>query len=283
LCVAPPLAGQDAPAGQAADEPGIVVNGKAQTPSGNDIFEQARGISRVGRFETHTVALARFWSPVCPGVSGLRRDYAEAMIARMRDTIARLEVPLARTNCSPNLVVAFASDGRSLLSSLERDRPDIFRLVSQSERAELLTDKAPARVWSNIAMRWTGAGPPPARGLKASVRGQLNRNAMPESYDIVSALVVFDKAAVEGLTLTQLADYATMRGLSHTWPPGGEQPMATILSLFDGGGGSPDALTEFDAGYLRSLYWWQPNASAAHRFADVGRWARKAAAATEKP
>lgn len=283
LWVAPPLAAQEAPAGQAADESGIVVNGKAQAPNGNEVFEQARGISRIGRFETHTVALARFWSPVCPGVSGLRTDYAEAIIERMRDTIARLEVPLARANCSPNLVVAFASDGRSLLSSLERDRPDIFQLVSRSERTELLTDEAPVRVWSNIAMRWTGAGAPPARGLKASVRGQLNRNAMPESYDIVSALVVFDKAAAEGLTLTQLADYATMRGLSHTRPPSGEQPMATILSLFDGDGGSPDSLTEFDVGYLRSLYWWLPNASAAHRFADVERWARKAGAAARKP
>lgn len=274
LCSAATLAAQTAPAVQPASEPGIVVTGKAP-PKSSQVFDEARGISRTRPDETYVVALPRFWSPVCPGVFGLRTDFAQAMVERMRATIARLKVGLAKDHCSPNLVVAFMEEGRSLLTGLERDRPDIFHLVSQSEKAELLADGAPVRVWNNIAMRWTGAGAPPARRLKASVWGQLNRNAMPESYDIVSALVVFDRSAVEGMTLTQLADYATMRGLSHTRPPAGEQPMATILSLFDNGGGGPAELTEFDAGYLRSLYWSVPNASAAHKLLDVQRWAAK--------
>lgn len=278
LASAAPLAAQTAPADPTAAEPGIVVNGRqAQAPDGNEVFDEARSISRIGKYEAYVVALPRFWSPVCPGVSGLRRDYAEAMVARMRANVARLKAPLAGEHCSPNLVVAFEDDGRSLLADLRRDRPEMFRLVSQAEQAELLTDEAPVRVWNNIATRWTGAGSPPKRGAKASVWGQLNRNAMPQSYDIVSALVVFDRRAVEGLTLTQLADYATMRGLSHTRPASGEQAMATILSLFDGPGGSPGELTDFDTGYLRSLYWSQPNASAAHKLLDVKRWADKAA------
>lgn len=68
-----------------------------------------------------------------------------------------------------------------------------------------------------------------------------------------------------------------MRGLSHTRPAQGGQPMATILSLFDGAGGSPDLLTDFDAGYLRSLYWSVPNASAAKKLVDVQHWAEQAA------
>jgi hypothetical protein len=59
--------------------------------------------------------------------------------------------------------------------------------------------------------------------------------------------------------------------------------MATILSLFHGDGGSPGELSDFDAGYLRSLYSWEPNASAAHRFADVSRWAAKAARESDNP
>ena len=275
LFVGASLAAQTAPP-VPSPPAGIVVNGKVQTPGGNDVFNEARGISRLGPHEAYVVALPRFWSPVCPGVFGLRADYAEAMIDRMRDNVSRLKVRLAKADCSPNLVVAFAKDGRSLLTDLERDRPRIFQLVSQSEQAELLAEEAPVRVWNNIAMRWTGAGAPPERGLKASVWGQLSRNAMPESFDIVSALVVFDRDAVEGMTLTQLADYATMRGLSHTRPARGDQPMATILSLFDDGEGRPGELTTFDAGYLRSLYWSAPNASAAHKLLDVQRWAAKA-------
>jgi hypothetical protein len=288
LCAAQPLAAQtvpadpqaapEQPAGQPAADPGIVVTGKqAQAPSRNEVFEQARGVSRVSSHDLYEEALPRFWSPVCPGVSDLRTDYAEAMVERMRDSIARLKVPLAKEGCSPNLVVAFEEDGRSLLSDLQRERPGLFQLVSQSEQAELLAEKAPVRVWNNIAKRWTGGGAPPRDEDKASVWGQLDRTTMPWSFDIVGALVVFDRRAVEGMTLTQLADYATMRGLSHTRPPTGAQPMATILSLFDGDGASPGELTEFDVGYLRSLYSWRPSASAAHKLLDVQRWAQKAA------
>jgi len=290
LCVAAPLAAQSAssetrspaPASAAADNE-IVVTGTTEKPTGSQVFDEARGVSRIGPHETYVVALPRFWEPVCPGVAGLQTDYAEAMIDRMRDDIARLKVPLAKANCSPNLVVAFAEDGKLLLADLKRDRPGIFQLVADSEQAELLADNAPVRVWNNIAMRWTGAGPPPRDGVKASVWGQLNRNAMPESYDIVGALVVFDRNAVVGMTLTQLADYATMRGLSHTRPAQGVQPMETILSLFDGDGGKPDELTDFDLGYLRSLYWSAPNASAAKKLVDVQRFARKAARDSAKP
>jgi hypothetical protein len=277
-CVTAPLAAQTA-SPQSAEEPGIVVDGKTQVPGGNDAFDQARSISGVQPNESYVVALPRFWKPVCPGVTGLRLDYAEAMVARMRENVTRMKGPLAATNCSPNLVVAFEDDGRTLLSDLKRDRPDIFGLVSQAEQAELLTGEAPVRVWNNIAPRWTGGGAPPRDWQHASVWGQLNRNAMPVSYDIVSTLVVFNRAAAEGMTLTQLADYATMRGLSHTRPATGEQPMTTILSLFEGNTGSPEQLTDFDLGYLRSLYWWQPNASAAHRFADVSRWMKASAKA----
>lgn len=289
LCASAPLAAQTSPptapppaqAAATTDAPAdgseIVVTGKhGKPPTAKQVYDQAREISRVAPNQAYEVALPRFWGPVCPGVAGLRTEYAELMVDRMRETIARLKVPLAKGNCSANLVVSFTGDGRALLADLEHNRPEIFHLLSPAEQAELLSDEAPVHVWNNVAMRWTGAGAPPAHGVKASVWGQLNRNAMPESYEIVGALVVFDRDAVRGMTLTQLADYATMRGLSHTKPADGAQPMATILSLFDGDGGSPDQLTDFDVGYLRSLYYSVPNASAAKKLNDVQHFAQKA-------
>jgi hypothetical protein len=287
-CAAAPLAAQSAPPtdpkpapAASADAPAsdgeIIVTGRTARPTGKEVYDEARGITRIDPHHAYVVALPRFWRPICPGVAGLKTDYAEAMIDRMRATLAQLKIRLAKENCAANLVVAFTGDGRALLADLQRDRPEIFRLLSPEEQAELLTDPAPVHVWNNIAMRWTGSGPPPGKGLKASVWGQLNRNAMPESYDIVGALVVFDREAVQGMTLDQLADYAVMRGLSHTRPPSGGQPMATILSLFDGPAGVPDQLTDFDAGYLRSLYWSVPNASAAKKLLDVQHWAQQAA------
>ena len=112
------------------------------------------------------------------------------------------------------------------------------------------------------------------------MRGQLDRGAMPERKDIVSSLVVFERDAVIGMSLTQLADYATMRGLTHTRPARGDERMATILALFADDSRSPDALTDFDVGYLRSLYYWKPNLSAATKLLGVRR---RAEGARESP
>jgi hypothetical protein len=295
LCATVPLAAQTAPAPNATPEQGapaqtaappdneIVVTGETtKTPDDSEVFDQARDVSRVGRYQLYEEALPRFETPLCPGVVGLKPGAAGSMIDRIRANAARLDIALAEGDCSPNLVVAFVDDGRSLLNDLRRNRPQIFRLVSADERTELLREKAPVRVWNNIATRWTGAGPPPEPGVKPSVWGQLNRLYMPESHDIVSALVLFDREAVLGMTLDQLADYATMRGLSHTRPASADEPMATILSLFEGHGQGPDALTSFDIGYLQSLYRGASNLSAAHKLLGVRRQAANAQDASER-
>jgi hypothetical protein len=59
--------------------------------------------------------------------------------------------------------------------------------------------------------------------------------------------------------------------------------MATILSLFEQGDNGPGELTEFDIAYLRSLYWWRPDASAASKLVDIQRWVEKDAKDTGKP
>lgn len=278
-CALPATAQAPAPnATEAKDDNPIVVTGKTGEPSHAQVFQQAREISRLDQKHLYIEAMARLWSPLCPGVIGLKPAAAEMMVDRIRANAARLKVKLAGEKCSPNLVVAFVDDGHSLLADLQRDRPWIFDKVSADERAEMLTDDGPVHVWNQIAMRWTGAGPPPERGLKPSVWGQLDRSSMPESPDIVSTLVAFDRKAVSDLTVDQLADYATMRGLSHTRPAAGGQAMTTILSLFEDGSGGPDALTSFDVGYLRSLYWWKPNSSAQDKLLDVAKRAREAAA-----
>ena len=79
-----------------------------------------------------------------------------------------------------------------------------------------------------------------------------------------------------------------MRDLSYTRPASGQQPMATILALFDEEGGleptdrEPAELTSFDIGYLRSVYFWRPDRSvpAVGRLLGVRR---RSEAADESP
>jgi len=263
-----PIDPAEAPTAAEEAEDTIVVTGTAAPPSRGEVIEQAQELSRVGRFQLYEEALPRFEAPLCPAVFGLRDDYAAAILARIRANAARVEIATEADGCTPNLLVAFMRDSRTFLADFERERPEMFRQIAPDERDELLNQTVPVRVWTNIGLRWTGNGAPPPGWPKArpSVRGQLSRGAMPEARDILSSVVLFNEEAVVGMTLEQLADYATMRGLSHTRPASGDEPMATILAMFADG---TDAMTPFDFGYLRSLYYEASNLSAASRFVRI--------------
>lgn len=269
---------ESAPADTPDDADGGIVVTARPEPTAREAYEQAVELSRVGPYQLYDEALPRFWAPVCPGVAGLRPELAGWIVGRIRANAQRAGIAVGRESCSPNLVVAFVDSGRTLLADLERQQPGLFRQVADAEKAELLSGPGPVRVWSNMAWRWTAASPPPSGWpkMRGSSAGAFSRVAMPEARDIVAALVVVDRSAAEGKTAAQLADYATMRGLSHTRPAEGDEALATILSLFAGDGGSPAELTPFDIGYLRSLYESIPNRPAANRLLRVRALASKA-------
>lgn len=248
----------------------IVVTGETEPPLRREVFDQALRVSRVASGRMYEEALARFVAPLCPGVLGLAPELAKEMSERIRANAAKLDVPLAHGRCSPNLLVAFVDDGQIFLADLARSHPGAFRLVTEEERNEILAETAPVRVWNMVETKWADGRPLAwrlGRRERPSVRGRVDRMFLPTRKDIEFALVAYDREAVLGMTVVQLADYATMRGLSHTRPANGNEPMATILALFDDDAGDgpadrgPDELTTFDLGYLRSVYFWRPDRS----------------------
>ena len=76
---------------------------------------------------------------------------------------------------------------------------------------------------------------------------------MPTRQHIDGSVIIIDLSAADGRSLTELGDYAAMRGLSMTRPPS-RSNVSTILSLFEKGANAPRELTRFDVGYLRALY-----------------------------
>jgi hypothetical protein len=240
-----------------------VTGQKEAPPSRKDVFDQALKLSRMRSGDIYQVAAARFEAPLCPGVSGLRRDAAERLVDRIRANADRVKLTVAKARCLPNLVVAFVEDGRELLGNLSRRRDRPLRLVTAAERQELLADEGPVRVWNNIRTISLVSPPGPVRIWRDKEQmPSLARNVamfLPARKEIMSTLVVYDREGVMGLTLDQLADYATMRGLSHTRPARGDQPMETILGLFADVEHRPAELTSFDVGYLQGLYFGPPN------------------------
>ena len=289
---ASPAAAQAEP----APDPGetdntIVVTGETEPPTRREVFDQALELSRVDPGQMYEEALARVTAPLCPEVVGLDKGLADEMVERIRDNAARLKFSLASGRCAPNLLVAFVDDGHELLADLADAHPQMFDLVAESERGEMLVDAAPVRVWNVVETKWADGATLAYRHGKQivpSMRGRVNRMLLPTRKDIDFALVAYDREAVVGMTIVQLADYATMRGLSHTRPAIGHEPMPTILALFDDEDivdpvdRGPGELTSFDLGYLRSVYFWRPDRSvpAVGRLLGVRRRAEAAAEGT---
>jgi hypothetical protein len=267
----------DAGAGASA----IVVTGRADPPTRDDVYDQARALTRVGRFQLHDEPLPRFQLPLCPGVFGLQADAAQTVAARIRANADQLSIRLAKSGCSPNLIVDFVDDGRTVMSDIAQKHHKAFCIITTEEQTELLDQEAPVRVWLHtrtIDTRRTGA---PVRivrcheDIPSRSGGPGARLGVPMRKDIFFALVLFDRSAALQLTLEQVADYATMRGLSGTRPATGDEHLSTILGLFGEGGEHITELTSFDRGYLRSLYESPGSDSAANRLLAVRRHAMR--------
>lgn len=274
-----PALSQSNPATEA--DSAIIVTGDTEPPPRREVYEQALELSRIAprRRFLYEQAMARFAAPLCPSVSGVSDRLADAIIARIRDNAGRLEVKLAKKRCTPNLIIGFVEDGREFFLDLERKHPKVFAKVDKAEREELLAEAGPVRVWNDVEPRWANGAPLPRwKGeIKVPTRsGYANKLLLPTRTDINQAVVLFDRNAVEGMELVQLADYATMRGLSHTRPAQGDEPMDTILALFADDSRLPTELTSFDIGYLRSLYWWRPDVPAVDKLLGVRKRAAKA-------
>lgn len=284
LCLTASAMAQGEP-GQTTDGEAIVVEGKTLPPTRGEVAEQARLLS--GASNKYDENLARFQVPVCPGVVGLKRAPAEMLVDRIRFNAKRLGVPLAKDKCSANLIVAIVEDGKTFLSDLAGRRPAMFHHMTAADRDALLGDAQPVRVWRNI-MTIDAHGVPVPRSrdgkeMLPSVWGYTTRWFVKFHRDIISALVVFDQEAIMGMTLIQLADHATMRGLASMRAADGDEPMATILALFADRDHRAAELTDFDVGYLRSLYWYRPDEAAVSKLLRVRRWAEKARREASKP
>jgi hypothetical protein len=194
-------------------------------------------------------------------VIGLKGDFASLVVDRIRANAGRFGLWMTEDNgtCTPNFVIAFVDDGQATLQQVADGRSWLFKDMPRHERVELLADDGPAHVWTATQARTRGGMNLPDKpdGRKASAMGGGGRRGpeLSAREDITGVLILFDRDDVRGLTLTQLADYSTMRGLARTRPVDGDgQAMATILALFDQDAPPVAEMTAFDRAYLGALY-----------------------------
>jgi len=214
------------------------------------------------------IPLARFQDALCPGIIGVQQDSAETMVGMIRQNAAELGLRLADPQtCEANLIVAVIDDPRGYLASLRTRKAYLFDWLSKAERQALFDTPGPARTWTRVFMRSRDGQPVyPSQSLTdlpyTHMEAAHSLIYVPVRSDIVSSMVLIEKKAVQGMSVTQVADYATMRGLSGNQGEQLETPGATILSLFDDGP-KPAGLTRSDKIFLKTLYATMPNNPAA--------------------
>ena len=275
LLLAAPALAQEAEDAPAED---IVVTGERERepPTRGEVSRQARDISDITS-DIYDKPLARIEDRLCPGIIGLKQDYASFMIDRIRWNAERFDVRQADdTACSPNLIIAFVDDGREEIARLHEKQPWLFASLTIPERERLLAEDGPVRVWTTALMRTRDGMPIERReSLDAppvvSMWMAHSKLYLTIREDITQVVVLFDRAAVRGKTLIQLADYATMRSFARTKPTDSSAPLDTILALFDANHEPPGGLTEFDQAYLRSVYDGIANLPAASKLLGVNR------------
>lgn len=271
--------------GQASEPSGIeadttiVVTG--EQPTHSEVTRQAREITQPTGIRY--APLPRFEGDrLCPGVIGLKADFASLVVDRIRANAEQFGLWMTEDDgtCAPNFVIAFVDDGQATLKQVADGQSWLFKDMPRHERVELLADDGPAHVWTTTQARTNDGMNLPDRldGRKASAMGGGGRRGVQlgAREDITGVLILFDRDDVRGLTLTQLADYATMRGLARTRPVDGDgQAMATILALFDQDATPVAEMTAFDRAYLGALYASQATVSGLTTVLNVNRQLRR--------
>lgn len=256
----------------------IVVTGKT-LPAPEAVKQQAKTITRMDDF--FTAPLAQLQQKICPGVLGLPADIAGIIVDRMRWNAERIGLDVAREGkCQPNILIAFVLNGQAQIAELARTKGYVFRDVPDQDVREMLADLGPVHAWSSTQTK-TRDGMPVARNESlfdppvVEVPISDSKIFFATRLDIAQSVVVFDLKAIDGMSVVQLADYATMRAFARTRPAKADAAASTILSLFDKTAPAPRELTAFDMGYLSAIYKTQGNLPASAKIGAIPREIKK--------
>ncbi|MBN9481677.1 MAG: hypothetical protein J0I52_15690 [Bordetella sp.] len=274
---------QEAPSPDATVLSDVVVRTRPTQEAAHDFVGRV-GAPAPGR------GLALWRREVCPGVVNLKREAAQAIVDRIVEAAASLELRTGEPGCQPNVIVIFTHDGRGLVRTMNADNPRLFRQnVTGMHRdvgafRDFLDSDRPVRWWSLsipvdsetglIAVRMPGD---PAGGMvdkdladmlgcspsdcaigaapiiNRSGPGRLNTQVVDSLF---KTMIIVDMDMIRDINTTQLGDYIAFISLAQLDARAETQGFDTILNLFSGG--AQQSLTDWDRAYLAALYATRP-------------------------
>jgi hypothetical protein len=270
LMAAPPTFAQE-PQPEAQPPGEVVVTG---TPRDEQIRDFVRSL-------TPTVgngSIPRFIDHVCPVAVGLVAAQNARVAGRLREVAEAIGLNVGGRGCAPNAFVVVTRDKRAFIEALAQQRPASFGDLTPRQIRRLARSPGPAAAWQL-------AGPvnendTPLRyddRLGAYVNDTTvaaSRLRSPSRIGFDASVVVVELSALEGLTPTQVADYAAMRLFARLDPARlPAPPPPTILTILEAPMGSavPITLTEWDFAFLRGLYSASRDLNATGQRSQIGR------------
>ncbi|MGB7656110.1 MAG: hypothetical protein WBL74_11575 [Novosphingobium sp.] len=240
------------------EEATIVVTGNREKQA-QAAAEQAKTITLRPAGD---VPLARHYAPICVTTFGINPDFGAVLAQRVMSNVKLLGLPVGGTGCQPNVWIGFATDSKKQVAELRKSHPEFFAELKQFEVDRIFGGSGAAQVWHSTERRNVDGRPLATmtingREVQTNAQYQGGRLVSPIRVDINGSLVIFDSNRVTGLTLQQLADYATVRILAPVQDiaKAEQGTVPTILELFaQGDVPPPDGLTEFDWAYLSAYY-----------------------------
>lgn len=227
--------------------------------------------------------LGRFERSVCPLAVGMPQTQARALVARMRRVADASGMLVGSATCHPNAVVVVTEDKRAFMEALRRRSLGYFVGLTESEIRRLLATEGPAVAWQTPGPPLTADGieiennitseNPTSRSTRPG-----SRLRAPSRVQFGNAIVIVERRALDGLTTTQLADYAAMRTFARADPARLGRPAPdTILTVLDAPMGAevPVTLTSWDLGFLRGLYGSRGDLYAPSQRGEIGDQMRR--------
>lgn len=246
LTLAAPLAAQerapDPAAAADADSP-IVVQG-AREQVRNELW-------RI--LDTTEDHYARFDEAFCPRVIGFDAEWTPVLENLIRENAVRAGLTPRAAPCAPTAVVIFIDRPQELMQGLHRKMHGLFEGQYAAENRRLIDRYRPAYSWKAIELRSIDG----VTVRDGSVRAIATRLSSNVRYDILNSYLVLDITKTPGMTLGQIADFASLHLLAEVAPESTASARSdSMLRLFEVADPTtlPARMNAFDRGMIAGLY-----------------------------